>query len=168
MSDTTADPKHRPAQDAQEDQAPERASPKETGVLLSRADGKTDVVSVKYPSLPIRFAIYQQFRYAIGYRGDEDEPSAEFNEADANAILWAALGVCWAGRDAGLPDFRDCQRNAVEYGEAVMTALYFAGYVNAADLANAGNALMQDFIREVLEARRRAEAGFQGAKRRAR
>lgn len=163
MSDTT--PTHPPPQSDQEDRPPERASPKD-GIVLSRADGRKDGVPVTYPSLPRRIEIYQAFRTAIGYRGDEEEPTGPYSEQDANAVLWAAVGACWGGRDVGLPDLRDCGRDVVQYGEAVLTALYFAGYCDATEIAEAGSRLMQDFVREALDARRRAAQGFQGAKRR--
>lgn len=149
----------------QRDPAPSNPSPK-GGVVLHRGDKRSDLVPVLYPSLPVRIEIFQAFRRACGYLSDEEEePSGPFIEADATACLWASLGVCWAGPDVGLPSFRSCGRDVVSYGEAVFTALYFAGYLQASELAKAGRELMVDYVNEMLLARKEAEQGFRKAKR---
>jgi hypothetical protein len=140
------------------------------GVKLSRRDGKVDVVPVEFPPVPVRFQVFGAYRFAIGYReGDRDhEPSGEFNEYDAKACCWAALGLCWRGKEAGLPNFRTMQRDVVAYGEEVTSALWFAGYGDPQQQVDAGRELLTAMITEVFEAEQRAATGFPKAKRQGR
>lgn len=137
------------------------------GVKLSRYDGKADLVPVELPSVPVRLQVYEAMRFATGYReGDEaGEPSGKFNGDDAFAVLVAMLGLCWRGKELGLPSYRDMSRDVVAYGEAVMGALLFAGYSDSSEQQEAGNALLQAAMQEVHEAVTRAKAGFPMAKR---
>lgn len=136
------------------------------GVLLAQSDGTTDVIPVTFPPVPIRFQIYGAYRFAVGYReGDKGEPSGPYNETDALAIHWACLGVCWQGKDVNLPSFRDHGRDWVAYGEAVCNQLWFAGYHDAQQMSDAGNALFMEFMREAFAAHKRADKGFPTAKR---
>lgn len=134
------------------------------GVKLSRADGKADLVPVEFPTVPDRARQYRAYRFAAGYReGDGDTPSAAYSHADTTACCWAALGLCWRGPDVGLPSFRDAGRDVVAYGEAVITALYFAGYTDGDEQATAGHELMTEFMKEFFAASRKAQ-GFSKAK----
>lgn len=137
------------------------------GVFLRRMDGRVDLIMVKFPSLPVRLAIREAFRKAIGYvESDEPgQPTGTYQGDDALACLWAALGASWAGPDCKLPTLREYNRDVVAYGEAVTTALLFAGYGDVDSQMRAGKAILEAFMQELTDAERAAREGFQGARR---
>jgi hypothetical protein len=65
----------------------------------------------------------------------------------------------------GLPTLREYNRDVVAYGEAVTTALLFAGYGDPESQMRAGKSLHEAFMRELSEAEKSAKEGFPKARR---
>jgi hypothetical protein len=138
-------------------------------ITLSRIDEKKDVVSVKFPSLPDRYRVHAAYRRAVGYvRHDEEAPSGTFDEGDAKACFWAAVGMSWQGQKLELLTFREHGRDVVAYGEAVTSALFMVGYCNPQEQIDCGRELYQAFMKEMFDAATAATADFPKAPRKKR
>lgn len=122
-------------------------------VTLTRG-AQRDVVLFGLPVLPHRLKLHAQMMQARGFTPEDIEkirtegsstPSAPANGDDIVAIQWATLGLCWRGSEKLQADFVQLERNAVKYGETVLTELYDFGF-DVETLTNAGKELYEWMI----------------------
>ncbi len=115
-------------------------------VILSRG-GKRDAIGVGLPTVSERLQLATAHRAALGYVGDESEPSRPADGQDLHAVLLSALGLSIrSGCAVKLPTLRDAGRDVVRHGELVGTVLFDGGYTTILEYAPAGDACLAAVI----------------------
>ena len=143
-------------------------------------EGQITLVVGLLPTLPVRYALVGAYQQALGLglgtepvfdeQGNEvgrtEEKMVKVGEPDTEdmmAISFAALGACWQQpRLEGCPTFRQCNRDPIEFGEEVETALWDAGYRERKQLSEAGNELLKAMTRSLVSAKKLEEAEAEG------
>lgn len=98
----------------------------------------------RLPFFPTRYlfaAAYHEHQPRLGQRSSAAS-------MDTGCLLGAAIGLCWAGEPLDCPSFRECGRDVIDYGEAVIDALIRAGH-GLGDIVHAGGLVSMEIIRSL-------------------
>lgn len=131
-------------------------------IILTKGDGRKDVIVCAFPSVPDRTRVHAAYRVAVGYARIEDEaPTLDPNVDDVMAVCMACIGLSWGGCHLeDPPSFRGMGRDVVAYGEAVSSALFFAGYTDVEEQVEQGRNLYQAMVKHMVQAAVSATADF--------
>lgn len=90
------------------------------------------------------------------------DPSGE----DLVAVAYAAIGLCWDSPDIeGRPNFRECGRDVIDFGERFQTAMLEVGYLEDGIIEASKPVIdaMQDSVFRMMGLITEEERGFEGA-----